>query len=56
METLCGVAYGEVSANRVNSCNAYGAVNGTIELAILKLWHGLYCPNGCWSGAAARSR
>jgi hypothetical protein len=35
VETLCGVAYGEVSANRVTSCNGYGAVNGTSVLGRL---------------------
>jgi putative transposase len=47
--TLCGAAYGEVSADRVNSRNGYRRREwdtraGTIELAIPKLRQGSYYP------------
>jgi putative transposase len=49
VETLCGAAYGEVSADRVNSRNGYRRRDwdtraGTIELAIPKLRQGSYYP------------
>jgi len=49
VETLCGAAYGEVSADRVNSRNGYrhrerDTRAGTIELAIPKLRQGSYYP------------
>jgi transposase-like protein len=49
VEGLCGAAYGEVSAERVNSRNGYRRREwdtraGTIELAIPKLRQGSYYP------------
>jgi putative transposase len=49
VEQLCGAAYGEVSAGRVNSRNGYRRREwdtraGTVELAIPKLRQGSYYP------------
>jgi putative transposase len=50
VEVRCGAAYGEVSADRVNSRNGYRAREwdtraGTVELAIPKLRQGSYFPS-----------